>query len=61
MHQCCGCIADAVGILEQLPKINGCFWYIRYILPIGGIYTTYHLLWEPETTIEKRYPRVQIT
>ena len=23
-----------------------------YILPSGGLYATYHLLWEPETTME---------
>ena len=23
-----------------------------YILPSGGLYATYHLLWEPETTID---------
>ena len=27
--------------------------YKWYILPIGGLYATYHLLREPETTIEK--------
>ena len=34
--------------------INGCFWfqYIPLILPSGGLYATYHLLGEPETTIE---------
>ena len=26
--------------------------YKWYILPIGGLYITYHLLREPETTIE---------
>ena len=26
--------------------------YISYILPSGGLYATYHLLREPETTIE---------
>jgi len=26
---------------------------VTYILPIGGLYGTYHLLREPETTIEK--------
>ena len=26
--------------------------YKWYILPIGGLYATYHLLGEPETTIE---------
>ena len=28
--------------------------YKWYILPIGGLFATYHLLGEPETTIEKR-------
>ena len=27
--------------------------YHLYILPSGGLYATYHLLGEPETTIEK--------
>ena len=27
--------------------------YKWYILPIGGLYATYHLLGEPETAIEK--------
>ena len=27
--------------------------YIGYCL-LGGLYATYHLLWEPETTIEKK-------
>ena len=27
--------------------------YTTYILPSGGLYATYHLLWEPETTIDK--------
>ena len=26
--------------------------YKWYILPIGGLYATYHLLGEPETTID---------
>ena len=26
--------------------------YTTYILPSGGLYATYHLLGEPETTIE---------
>jgi len=26
--------------------------YERYILPIGGLYATYHLLREPETTVD---------
>ena len=28
-----------------------------YILPIGGLYATYHLLGEPKTTIDLRYPQ----
>ncbi len=28
--------------------------YKWYILPIGGFYATYHLLGEPETTIDVR-------
>ena len=31
--------------------------YKWYILPIGGLYATYHLLGEPETTIDKTNPR----
>ena len=27
--------------------------YTTYILPSGGLYATYHLLGEPETTLEK--------
>ena len=27
--------------------------YKWYILPIGGLYATYHLLGEPETTIDQ--------
>ena len=30
--------------------------YKWYILPIGGLYATYHLLWEPKTTIEVSNP-----
>ena len=28
--------------------------YKWYILPIGGLYATYHLLGEPETTIDQK-------
>ena len=28
--------------------------YKWYILPIGGLYATYHLLGEPETTIKNK-------
>ena len=30
--------------------------YKWYILPIGGLYATYHLLGEPETTIDVELP-----
>ena len=33
--------------------------YKWYILPIGGLYATYHLLGEPGTTIE-RYTSLQV-
>ncbi len=33
--------------------------YKWYILPIGGLYATYPLLWEPETTIAKNYATTQ--
>ena len=36
------------------PPIGSIKWYI---LPIGGLYATYHLLGEPETTIEIPYPK----
>ena len=55
-----------------LPTINGCFWfpliggrwhispqlavYTTYILPVGWLYATYHLLGEPETTIDTITP-----
>ena len=29
--------------------------YTTYILPSGGLYATYHLLGEPETTIDLRH------
>ena len=29
--------------------------YTTYILPIGGLYATYHLLGEPETTIDCKW------
>ena len=31
--------------------------YTTYILPFGGLYATYHLLGEPETTIEYVYSK----
>ena len=35
--------------MPHLRRINGCF----KILPSGGLYATYHVLGEPETTIER--------
>ncbi len=35
--------------------------YKWYILPIGGLYATYHLLGEPETTIENGRPSLKLT
>ena len=34
------------------PEGNVYVVYKWYILPIGGLYATYHLLGEPETTID---------
>ena len=34
--------------------------YKWYILPIGGLYGTYHLLREPETTIDKTLKQFRI-
>ena len=40
--------------------INGCFWFPQQvvggnILPSGGLYATYHLLGEPQTTIDTSF------
>ncbi len=48
----------AVELVPQKGGIGSIFHppegkdYKWYILPIGGVYATYHLLGEPETTIE---------
>ena len=34
--------------------------YKGYILPIGGLYATYHLLGEPETAIEPRFAKAPV-
>ena len=34
--------------------------YTTYILPSGGLYNPYHLLGEPETTIEKSVPLFEL-
>ena len=47
-------------MVGKLVPVKGGRWYIipqlaiytTYILPSGGLYATYHLLGEPETTIE---------
>jgi len=47
-------VVFACGRWHILPKLAV---YTTYILPSGGLYATYHLLWEPETTIDntRRY------
>ena len=35
--------------------------YTTYILPSGGLYATYHLLQEPETTIEFLFVSMEVT
>ena len=35
--------------------------YTTYILPSGGLYATYHLLGEPETTIDEKEFRARCT
>ncbi len=37
---------------QKARTISGIYIYKWYILPIGGLYVTYHLLREPETTID---------
>ena len=37
---------------QKARTISGIYIYKWYILPIGGLYATYHLLGEPETTID---------
>ena len=44
-------------LVSRISSINSsmelCHLYTTYILPIGWLYATYHLLREPETTIEQ--------
>ena len=42
------------GRWHILPQLAVYTTYTTYILPSGGLYATYHLLREPETTIDKR-------
>ena len=47
--------ASMAGLEKSTPIFNGCFWfhlYTSYILPSGGLYATFHLLGEPEKTID---------
>ena len=42
-----------IGSIFHPPEGKDYKWYNKwYILPIGGLYATYHLLGEPETSIE---------
>ena len=49
-------IKGGIGSIFHPPEGKDYKWYIYiykwYILPIGGLYVTYHLLREPETTID---------
>ena len=40
------------GRWHIIPQLAVYTTYIPLILPSGGLYNPYHLLWEPETTIE---------
>ena len=42
------------GSIPQLAVYTTDILYTTYILPSGGLYATYHLLREPETTIDSR-------
>ncbi len=44
-------LKGGIGSMFHPPEGKDYKWYI---LPIGGLYATYHLLGEPETTIEIR-------
>ena len=55
-------------VVEMVP-VKGGRWHIIpqlavynkwYILPIGGLYATYHLLREPETTIDDRFSPISV-
>ena len=53
------------SMVGKLVPIRGGRWHIipqlavytTYILPRGGLYATYDLLWEPETTIDVSPPK----
>ena len=54
------------GLVREMgPLISGKSRLVKYynlptyILPCGGLYATYHLLGEPETTIEKTFISIQ--
>ncbi len=42
-------LKGGIGSIFDPPEGKDYKWYI---LPIGGLYATYHLLGEPETTVE---------
>ena len=44
-------LKGGIGSIFHPPEGKDYKWYI---LPIGGLYATYHLLGEPETTIDLR-------
>ena len=46
-------VSGGIGSIFHPPEGKDYKWYNKwYILPIGGLYATYHLLGEPETSIE---------
>ncbi len=52
-----------ISMVVEMVPLKGGRWHIipqlavytTYILPSGGLYATYHLLGEPETTIDNRW------
>ena len=57
-------VKGGIGSIFHPPEGKDYKWYISgykwYVLPIGGLYATYHLLGEPKTTIDfaSSYPPV---
>ena len=47
---------DFSGSCENPPIGSIYHLYTTYILPSGGLYAIYHLLGEPETTIDIKQP-----
>ena len=48
-------IKGGLGSIFDPPEGKDYKWCKWYILPIGGLYGTYHLVREPETTIDFVY------